>query len=177
MTTNTAKVRVVDLVFDADGRPIVDEHGKQRRNGGGYLYGRRQYLPGDVIEMPVNVAREELQLCGFSMDTNGHSGRHALLEPLEWHEKRMERAAAEAKGKEAEREAFARMSQDLQAEREQQLKLQQMIQEREAARVRDVAAARAEVPADVQARLDAQAQQIKDLIEKVEAAQRSGKGR
>jgi hypothetical protein len=84
---------------------------------------------------------------------------------------------AEAKGKEAEREAFARMSQDLQAEREQQLKLQQMIQEREAARVRDVAAARAEVPADVQARLDAQAQQIKDLIEKVEAAQRSGKGR
>lgn len=165
MTAETVKVRVVDLVFDADDRPVLDEHPdpgqrKQRRNGGGYLYHGINYLPGDTIEMPAKLAREELKSCGFSQDAEGRGGRHALLEPLEWYERRLAKQEAVQKDREQERQAFVRMSKELESERAQQRKLQDLIVERErllAERDRqrhaEVSEAKAEVPPEVAADL------------------------
>lgn len=169
MTAETVKVRVVDLVFDADDRPVLDEHPdpgqrKQRRNGGGYLYHGINYLPGDTIEMPAKLAREELKSCGFSQDAEGRGGRHALLEPLEWYERRLAKQEAVQKDREQERQAFVRMSKELESERAQQQRLQELIAERDRQRQAEVSKAKAEVPPEVAADL----QEAKRLREEAE---------
>lgn len=144
------KVRVVDQVHNADGQPVLDGKGRPKRCQGTYLYGSTAYLPGDIIEMPADVAAKELRLLG------GSDHIPAILEPAERHEARLKQQEVLRNRDDHERTAFARKQAELDAQVAQGQKLKELIREREEElRVKgvDVERARAEVPQDVADRL------------------------
>lgn len=133
------KVRVVDFVFDRDGSPLMDETDptgtRQKKNGGGYVYKGEQHPPGSVLEMPESIAKQELRVCGWQIDAVGHAGRHALLEPYSLYLERLAAQKEQDVAREADRHAFKRMSEDLEAANKRAAQMQKMIQERDAERL------------------------------------------
>lgn len=148
--SETIRVRVVDQVYNADGHAVLDSKGRPRRCAGTYLYATRAYLPGDIIDMPANIAALELKLHG------GSEQLPPILERAEVHEARL-RQQAEVRGREDhERTAFLRKQAELEAQVAQSQKLKDLVREREEElRLKggEVERARAEVPQDVAARL------------------------
>lgn len=120
--SNMMKLRVVKEVFDEDGHPVIDPStGKPMINGGSYAFagpdGRsRAYMPGEVFEMPEEVALQELQLCGQSVDVNGHRGRRPLLERFEDYERRERARQAMQAEQVPDRDIFERQRQKLEEE-------------------------------------------------------------
>jgi len=171
------KVRVVDLVHDKKGRPVVDDHPdpsrrKQKVHGGTYLYAGVVYRPGDVIDMPADVAERELRICGQHDDASGSSGRAPLLELFSDWEARQAKKPDEEKDIENLRNSFKRKQEELAAQVEQTRKFREMAEERQRQILRkdmEVSQAKEEVPPSIAEQLARQEQMIADLQRRLEA--------
>lgn len=155
------KIRVVDVLHEADGAPVVRD-GQPCRVTTSYRFKDKVYRPGDVIEMSDAEAKDELRTLGTMRDATGRTGRCGLLEPLEVYEEReAEKAQREAaRRKPDDEDGIGLMQKQLEESVLQRKKIEQMVVERDRRHLEDQAAAqareeraRAEVPPDMAERL------------------------
>jgi len=121
------KVRVRDFYFDESDQPITDsETGRPLRNNIPYFYAGQSYYPGEVIEMPDDVARAAMK--------QWNPNRPRPLEPASAHEERQQRIEQRAAtARDEERHAIRREMHKLDQQSEAVLRMRRLAHKKELA--------------------------------------------
>lgn len=150
------QVRVKKGHYDAEGNQILGETGAPSRNHAPYLYGRVLFPPGEILDLPDEVARKELAILP------------QVLEPLSDYKRR--KAVYRERQQEAQqfdRDAFARKVEELEAQTHAAARMRERLAERE----REINGQRA-VLSDKERReqeLQAELQRTQDATRRLEA--------
>lgn len=149
-------LRVVDYQYTADGLAEKDEQGRHKRNGGSFLCRAKNdphprfYFPGETFELDDAQAERELRVAGHNT-----GGRRAIIEPLSKHLEREQRAKERQDAQTADRDAYFRKMQELQAQTAQAQKLESLRLEKERERLKESPApAPPQLPRELLDRLD-----------------------